>query len=197
MLADVAEDITRRGILFPDFVDLVKPLRCTSDGSILDSFSCSCSTLALWISRQLLVDHVDWVETSHRLLQMTQEFLRSKPFSRVQIVSFGPSSRTLLAQARSSVPHPRCEFLDSSSFRKVQESKPPATSGEDIAIVGMGVNLPGGKGPEKLWETLSTGLSAVSEVCLLVSIEFFSRNADMEEIDTEVSIRPFAILLGQ
>lgn len=178
MVADVAGDITRRGIVFPDFTDLSKPLRCTLDGAILDPSNCSSSTLAQWISRQLLVNHVDWVETSRRLLQMTHDFLQNQESSQVQIVSFGPSSSTLLAQVRSGVPHPRCEFLDSTRFRNAQQLKPPPATGGDIAIVGMSVNLPGGSGLEKLWETLSTGLSAVSEACNLVSSAIFSGNAD-------------------
>ena len=122
------------------------------------------SRLDIWVIRHLLIHCVQWNVVSQGILQVAYQTLQDDKNSFVAIDSFGPSSQFLLAAAKFDSDHPRLQMQDLSSFTSSGRSSDGGVGQEGIAIVGMGLNLPKGNDPEKLWQTLSNGLSAIQEV---------------------------------
>lgn len=98
------------------------------------------------------------------MLQGAYQTLQDDKNVFLQIDSFGPGSQFLLAGAKSHSDHPRLQVQDLSSFNSLGKKSHRGVGQEGIAIVGMGLNLPKGKGSEELWQTLSNGMSAIREV---------------------------------
>ena len=163
VVLQIEKDITKRNICFPSASNVLKPLRSTLNASIFDAGSAA-NRLDVWVIRHLLIHCVNWNEVSQQILQVAYQTLQDDKETLVAIDSFGPSSQFLLAAAKSYSNHPRLRMQDLSSFNSSGRSSDRATGQEGIAVVGMGLNLPKGKGPEELWQTLSDGLSAIQEV---------------------------------
>ncbi|KAL8730211.1 MAG: hypothetical protein Q9166_004188 [cf. Caloplaca sp. 2 TL-2023] len=164
VIEKVVKDLDYRGVQFPALTDLKKCVRSTSDGSILKPQAKAGTTLAEWVIREILVNRVDWNSTvkemSHTIIGTKQE----DPRSETTLISFGPASRTLLSWTESIPSNEGIHVEDASNFRQARFPKQQNDSQQDIAIIGMGVNLPKGNGPDELWNTLSQGLTAVSEI---------------------------------
>lgn len=154
-MEEVLQDTKRQKIEFPEFEKLQIPIRSTLDGSILDT-QIPNDSLAHWVIRHILLYSVDWVKTSQNIA----EVMANQGIVVPQLFSFGPSSESLLMAIKSQDFQPQFELQDVSSFKY---GGPPSHQ-DGIAIVGMGVQFPKGEGEEELWETLSEGLSAISEV---------------------------------
>ncbi|EOD44424.1 putative polyketide synthase protein [Neofusicoccum parvum UCRNP2] len=86
----------------------------------------------------------------------------------------GPNSKSLLRAITCNSNHPRIHVA---SFVRGATDGP---SPDDIAIVGMSVNYPSGKGPEQLWETLEKGLNVVREIpsSRFQISDYYDSNAD-------------------
>lgn len=163
VVQQVLEDCRRRSISFPHCPTPAKPIRSTMDGTLFDSSTVSEEEFLLWLARHLLVHCVDWCKTSHAILAHVRELRKLEPDVAVKIISFGPSSSSLLSGI--DLPESGVEMMDLSPFKTTGVRTGLSSDYQDsIAIVGMSVNLPAGKGTEQLWETLSQGLSAVKEI---------------------------------
>ncbi|KAK3315849.1 hypothetical protein B0H66DRAFT_559875 [Apodospora peruviana] len=173
VVEEVYNDCNLRGIFFPVYSPTsTKPLRSTSDGTLFKIYGNDNETiddnarLLPWLARHLLVHCADWCVTSQAIGAKVKEVLEKQPEAAVKIVSFGPSSTSLFPQDLGD--ESRIELLDLSPFKHCTPKPTLQLSGDDhrdsIAIVGMSVDLPKGKGTEALWETLSQGLSAVQEI---------------------------------
>lgn len=156
----VLEDSRRRAISFPPAP--AKPIRSTLDGALFDSSMSSSEDLLLWLARHLLVHCVNWNDTAQGVAASIRDLLDREPDTTVKVLSFGPSTNSILPdfQSRDS----RIELLDLSSFRVHGKSGLPSDQQDSIAIVGMSVHLPKGKDTEELWDTMSRGLNAVREI---------------------------------
>lgn len=163
VVSQIIRDIEIRHIDFPSFADLKTTLRSTSGIATPAKFP-EANSLAEWIIRQILVCTVDWIKISHGVLSSMQKILKSNSTLQFKVLSFGPSSESLFTEFISGTLSTNVETVERSPF-KVNKSHTSSTNPNDIAIVGMGVNFPIGKGQEELWVTLSRGLSVVSEVC--------------------------------
>lgn len=152
---EVVQDIEQQKIEFPNFEKLQMPLRSTLDGSILDA-EASNDSLAHWVLRHILLYPVDWFKTSQNITEAMANQGSVVP----QLLSFGPSSESLFMAIKPNSVHPRFELHDLSSF----QSRGLSSNQDGIAIVGLGVHFPKGEGDAELWETLSKGLSVISEV---------------------------------
>lgn len=168
VVSQVEKDIADRRIQFPSASDILKPLRSTLDASMFDAGP-TAGQLDSWVVRHLLVHCVNWSAVFQSILQVAYQVLQDEKDTSIQIESFGPSSRFLLAGAKSHPDHLRLQVQDLSSFTYARSSD-RSNGQEGIAIVGMGLNLPKGKGPEEFWRTLSSGLSAIQEVSNLGDI---------------------------
>lgn len=162
-VASVLQDVEQRNIGFPSMSDLERPLRSPHNGRILDSQGLHDSTLAEWVIRHMLIYPVDWVRVSRSISAKIAENLEDSTKYNNEIISFGPSTESILSEMKR-VSHPRLKYIDRSSFKVNSDISKSTNRPDDIAIVGMGVNFPRGKGQNELWETLSTGLNAVTEI---------------------------------
>nr|APX43980.1 polyketide synthase [Pestalotiopsis microspora] len=158
----VLRDLQWRSISLRPCSGPTKPVRSTLDGSLLETSGTSPSELLEWLVRHLLVHPVNWSETAREIGASVNELLSREPASAIKVMSFGPSSGALFPDSQSF--DPRIQLLDMSPFKAGKSSQSHLDYKDSIAIVGMSVNLPKGKGTEQLWETLSQGLSAVSEI---------------------------------
>jgi hypothetical protein len=178
---EVMGDLQTRMIGFPSICDLKMPLRSTVDGSYIMPDMLNGTTLAEYILHQLLVHPVRWTATSKCISASIMEKLNRDTDVTVRVLSFGPSSSSLLQGISSQPRHSRLHIDDLSSVKpsfKPSSGQPSYTSKDDIAIVGMAVNFPKGNGIGELWHTLSTGLNAVEEVC--ISCSMTNVNADIK-----------------
>lgn len=199
ILEGVAQEVTRdtdkRSVQLPSFDDLRKPIRSTLDGTILDRTDPKPLGIVQWITWHILVHCVDWVTVSSGLSEVVRETLAAQPRSRVQLISFGPSSGLLLADIKTQSAQSNVEILDLSPFKSTTTSTPSPYFQDGIAIVGMGINLPKGKGPKELWETLSNGLSGVQEVFNRQCSYPYSGQLSHNITDTRFPIQAFRLLL--
>lgn len=175
IVGQIIRDTEIRQIKFPAFTDLKTTLRSTYD-VVTRTKTLEADSLAQWILRQLFVWPADWLNISHGVILSMKEALKSHPTLRFKVLSFGPSSNSLFSEFTSDPLSANFETIDQSPFN-VNTSHPSHTIATDIAIVGMGVNFPGGKDQEALWETLSKGLSIVSKVSpTLASMSYIWRS---------------------
>jgi len=160
-LNEVMRDVKRRNVRFPGFKDLILPVRSSSDGLIISEETTESSSYTTLVARHLLIHPVDWVKTSEGISLAVQNSLEQTRGQPVEIISFGPSTDSLFAELKNRNRDAAVTFTDRSAFKFGEATQIRET---DIAIVGMGVNFPKGNGQVQLWETLSAGLNAVSEV---------------------------------
>ncbi len=162
VVEEVLQDLRRRSISFRACFGPTKSIRSTMDGSLFEASSAESSELLEWIVRHLLVYPVDWSNTADEITSGVGELLAREPATVVKLLSFGPSSGSLFPDFQPL--DPRIQLLDLSPFKASRKFKLPQEHRDSIAIVGMSVNLPKGKGTSELWETLSQGLNAVQEI---------------------------------
>ncbi|KAL1636985.1 polyketide beta-ketoacyl-synthase [Diplodia intermedia] len=155
-LETVMQDAQRRAIRMPSWEALQVPVRSTLDGKFLDT-NRSADSLLKVVLGNYFTGRVDWDTTSEVLIRETVERLTRDPKLRYNILALGPNSRSLLRAFNTAPTHPKLRIGD-------LHSAADGPSPDDIAIVGMSVNYPSGKGPEQLWETMEKGLNVVREV---------------------------------
>lgn len=162
------------GIDFPSQDDLMAPIRSSFDGSVYSAEASSSVPLVDWIVGHLFTYPIDWVRTGKELSAALVDYASSS-LNRPCILSFGPSSEVLFASLKplltTSEGKVSTDLLDVSSFTNIGASRSDIRP-SDIAIVGQGFNLPIGADPQELWQSLSEGLSAVSEVSTARFIPF-------------------------
>ena len=161
VVQEVLEDSRHREISFTSCSTHTKPIRSTLDGTLFDGSKTSAEEFIGWLTRHLLVYCVNWCNTAHEIAASVKDLLKREPYAAVKIHSFGPSSGSLFPDLQPL--DPRIILSDLSPFKAGAKS---ILSGDQdsVAIVGMSVHLPKGKGTEELWETLSQGLDAVGEI---------------------------------
>ena len=158
ILTQVVADVHRRDIRFPSWESLRVPVRSTLNGQYLDSGSSSPSLLDAML-HNILIGQVDWRKTSEVLVEDLLQQLHQDQRVSYNILPMGPNARPLLRAMDLGPGHSRLQ---------ISGPAPSAVEGplpDDIAIVGMSVNYPSGKGQEELWQTLESGLNTVEEVC--------------------------------
>ncbi|KAF5549199.1 polyketide synthase [Fusarium mexicanum] len=159
----VLDDIRRRGICLSTYPKSMKPMYSPLDGTLFDVSGSSSCGLMEWLSRHILVYCVNWQDTSNCIAANLENLLTDDPEATVKIISFGPSSSSLYPVIQSS--SSRVELLDLSPFKGPRKMSLPASDlTNDIAIVGMGAQLPVGNGTDVLWKSLRQGLNAVQEI---------------------------------
>lgn len=160
----IAQDVHERNIGFPTFSDLKTPIRSTFDGELLDAHKLGDISFAQWVIRHLLIYPVDWIRTTRGVSTAIHQNLESHSEAGLEVVSFGPSSESLIESIKSQASHSKVTFSDFSSFRATEQRGKSSAQQDGIAIVGMGVDFPKSKGQDELWKTLSKGLCAAQDV---------------------------------
>lgn len=151
VVQELIRDAQRREIKFPTWQLIDIPVRSTVTGKILESTR---SLLEIALTH-MLVDTADWKKTWEYLHATT---LTVSSAEKVRVILLGPGTGSLRLASRSSQLRPNVEVI----------SNPPSqdlpNNSDDIAIVGMSVNYPPGKGTTEFWTSLKDGISTVSEV---------------------------------
>ena len=158
---EILKDQQRRNITFPNLKDLIVPLRSSRNGLLIEEDSSNTSSLSEVIIQNILLHPIDWVSTATKIVNSINSCQGGVETWRGEIISFGPSSESLFAELRTRATGKNISFMDLSPFKTGDEIE---VGRNDIAIIGMGVHFPKGNGQERLWETLSMGLNAVSKV---------------------------------
>ncbi|PUU82892.1 hypothetical protein B9Z19DRAFT_1119995 [Tuber borchii] len=161
------DDLLRRNIKFPSLSQIVIPMRSTVDGRLLSPSTCSDKSLLEIVVDQVLIECVNWDKTVGAMITVATRRVERAVDEQVIVVNFGPGTGAVFQAQKP--PHPRISLLDlshtSDAAITFANKKPLRFKPEDgIAIVGMGVNMPGAVDPNELWKLLEEGLNTVSEV---------------------------------
>jgi hypothetical protein len=154
-------DAQKRGIEFPTWHSLRVPVRFSNvESRFFSNADTEPDSLLKTVLRSIFVETVDWETTWERIVQPLSTKLEHGSDDQVsfRIVGMGPNSRSLTHAVRGTPLHPRLAIID--HFPEHEEGAPP----EAVAIVGLSVNYPSGKGQEQFWSTLENRFCAVSEV---------------------------------
>lgn len=164
--AKVQADLTRRHLKFPTLDEAKIPLRSTVDGKLLSSATSDKSLIEL-ILDMVLIECVNWDKTVENMIA---DAIKIAEDTQINVVNFGPGTGSVFQAQKP--PHQNISLVDlshtSDAAATFASTKPLRFKPEDgIAIVGMGVNMPGATDVAGLWRVLEEGLNTVSEVGVL------------------------------
>ncbi|KAL0573556.1 hypothetical protein V5O48_008404 [Marasmius crinis-equi] len=150
------DDLARRSIAstFPDFTDIVIPLRSSYDGGLITNTTESDVSLLETVVDMLLTQPVRWDlvvgETDEAVPEGTKACL----------LNIGPGGGLVVGMERG-MRKSRPSVMDASSVLRPPE-RPPKH--EPIAVIGMAVNMPGSPNVSKLWEVLEKGINTIAPI---------------------------------
>lgn len=158
--AKLLEDVADRRMAFPSFADLKVPIYSTVNGKpVMESQGEYQETLLDFILDMILLRPVDWMSVRERIFLDIEGF--GLPGDQmVNVLNFGPAYGI---SKHSNLKSNKACILDVS--KSVKSSM--TVSDDDIAIVGMHVDLPGAPDNQTLWKLLTEGINTVSEVSIL------------------------------
>ena len=110
----------------------------------------------------ILVYPVNWMTVQQNLFDSI-EGLKSAEDPSVNILNFGPAYG--ISKNKKHIPD-NAHVIDASASSYPLSSSQASSYEDDVAIVGMAVDLPGAPDTAHLWEVLSEGINTVSEVRL-------------------------------
>lgn len=113
----------------------------------------------------ILLEPVDWVSVQDSILSEAEKHADSEP---CEILNLGPGYG--VSKSGRLLPN-NVEIRDVSAIgvSNSPTSQASSISLDDIAIVGMAVDLPGAQDADELWENLCNGVNSCSEVSGLAS----------------------------
>lgn len=148
----VLSDVTARGVVFPDYADVKVPIRSTYTGSALTKNDTG--SLVEAVVDMILTQPVNWD-------LVTEQLVKAAPSDKdLRLLNLGPGTG-LTRNLERLFPRDRISSLDLSAGNPGEKVKPKQ---DPIAIVGMGVHMPGARGTEELWRVLEDGINTISEV---------------------------------
>ncbi|KAJ5675932.1 type I iterative polyketide synthase [Penicillium macrosclerotiorum] len=160
---DVLKDLRNNMLSFSTPLHLICPLFSNIDGKPIDSgqlatFEDFCEKLL----DMMLLEPVDWVAVEENILAATKQ-----PTTAVdacyEILNFGPGYG--MSGARYTLPD-NVKVISASILepRFLPQDASGLLSYDDIAIVGMGVDLPGARTTDALWQNLVEGVNSCTEI---------------------------------
>lgn len=154
------EEFEKRKLAFPSRRDLVVPIISTIDGSLIQSTEDGSSTdLLNQILDMILMECTNWVSVEDTIVSLSHEG-RRQDCGVLTVWNYGPCNGALTRPKE--VPE-YVEVLDA-ALELCTENSSQET---DIAVVGMGLDLPGAPDPEALWRNLMNRVNSCSEVSLI------------------------------
>lgn len=155
---EVLADVARRGIKFPNYSDIIVPIRSTFTGGALDK-KVTDGTLVDAVLDMVLTQPVNWD-------LVVDGLVKSAPVGiPIRLLNVGPGTGLTRSMERS-FSKDVVSSLDLTSVNN-ESAREAKSKQEPIAIVGMGVNMPGARDSAKLWELLEKGINTISEVGML------------------------------
>ncbi|KAL2018289.1 hypothetical protein VTK56DRAFT_993 [Thermocarpiscus australiensis] len=156
----ILSDVERRKITFPGLESLHAPVLSSADGRHMSpnpSTPLTSTGLLEQALRNIFTERVDWKRTSTKLRDSITTRLRGDSSAAYRIIGLGPGSRSLLEPLQGSSPLPGLIVVDDSAMYL-------APAPDDIAVIGLSINVPGAKGQQQFWQLLSGGVSTVTEI---------------------------------
>lgn len=164
----VLANATRRNLKFPTLAEATIPLRSTVDGRLLSSTTSDKSLLDLVLD-MVLIECVNWDKTVEGMIA---DAITVAGDAQTNVLNFGPGNGSVFQPQKP--PHRNISLVDLSHasgattvITDPKFARPQCENG--IAIVGMGVNMPGATDAVGLWKILEEGLNTVSEVRISIS----------------------------
>ena len=108
----------------------------------------------------IFVDKVDWSSTYKALLGHLKHGHSGDSEVRYRVLGMGPGAESLVTAPVDMIVNNGIRITGSISDFVTE------AFAESIAVVGLSVNYPSGKGRDQFWDMLEQGKSAMSEVCL-------------------------------
>ncbi|KAI1082132.1 polyketide synthase [Whalleya microplaca] len=159
----VFRDLGRCGALLQTKFQFATPLLSSATGEVL-SFSArpSFEEVASELLDMILLEPIDWVAVQNSIAVLTNEHGGA---GIVSILNYGPGVGASPTALRYVVGQ-HVEIIDASrpGKRSSTETSRSKLDLDDIAIVGMAVDLPGAPDKNILWERLMQGVNSCSEI---------------------------------
>ncbi|PQK16682.1 hypothetical protein BB8028_0006g10010 [Beauveria bassiana] len=159
----VMADLQRQDTLLQAQVELSAPILSTKTGKPLALSSVTTlEEVACAILDLIFIEKVDWLNLQQSIVSQTSQDALDRP---INIVNYGPGlgmAPSAFAQAQEK---DVC-IMDAAKISKgsSQNSGASRLAWDDIAIVGMAVELPGASDADTLWQNLVDGYQACSEI---------------------------------
>lgn len=150
----VLRDVAARAIRFPNFSDLIAPIRSTHTGELLNSTTAG--SLVEAVVDMLLVQPVNWALAISSLVREAGDG------ASVRLLNYGPGTG-LMRTTEKALAGTDFHIVDLTGGAESPSDEPKAKH-EPIAIVGMAINMPGAPDKAKLWELLEQGINTCTEV---------------------------------
>ncbi len=154
---EILADVIRRGIQFPQIMDIHAPFRSTFTGEALKKDMTG--SLVETVVDMVISQPVNWdLVTSGVLKDLPND-------ASVRLLNIGPG-RGLCRGLERALCKRHVKLLDLTALH-AKTARQSKGKQEAIAIVGMAVNMPGAPNVSKLWEVLEQGINTISEVLKL------------------------------
>ncbi|GMG27000.1 unnamed protein product [Aspergillus oryzae] len=160
---DILQDLRNNILLFSTPLHLIAPLFSNIDGKPIDSGQlATLEELCEKLLEMMILEPVNWVAVEDNVLAAIKQPATAVDAS-FEILNFGPGygisgARYTLPDnvniVAASIVEPRPSLQDTTGM----------LSSNDIAIVGMGVDLPGASNTDALWQNLAEGVNSCVEV---------------------------------
>lgn len=158
------KDLRDRLASFSLPITVITPVFSTIDGSVIRfPGESSLEQVSSTLLDMILLEPVDWHSVQTRILGTIKEATANESVS-CDILNFGPGYG--MSSKKFSLPdHVRILDVSAANIQHNMENPRSRLSGDtDIAIVGMGVDLPGATDAATLWDNLMAGVNTCSEV---------------------------------
>ncbi|KAJ3497537.1 hypothetical protein NLG97_g1826 [Lecanicillium saksenae] len=158
----VIADLERQGNLLDIKLDVSVPILSTESGEpMLFSSTSTLREVSGTILELIFLKKVQWTKLQQGIVSQLQNTLL-RP---IKIANYGPG----LGMSTSAFPQGQeddVEIIDASKIvsRSSSKAAPSRLAWDDIAIVGMAVELPGASDANTLWQQLVNGFQACSEI---------------------------------
>lgn len=153
----ILQDVEARNIRFPSISDLLIPLLSTLDGTtVVNDGSTDSNDLLRLVLQMTLAAPTHWLAVQENLLSIASEETSGGPDSPVAVWNYGPAYGALTGHEYNKSGIEVCDV----SLR----TEPSSMNDSDIAIVGVGIDLPGAPDLDALWHNLMNGINSCSEV---------------------------------
>ncbi|GIJ90983.1 type I iterative polyketide synthase [Aspergillus pseudoviridinutans] len=160
---DVLQDLRNNMLLSPAPLHLIVPLFSNVDGKPIDSGQlATVEEFCEKLLEMMLLEPADWAAVEHNILATIKQSATAADAC-YEILNFGPGYG--MSGARHNLPD-NVKIVPASIVE--QRPSPQDASGllspDDIAIVGMGVDLPGAPNTDALWQNLVDGVNSCTEI---------------------------------
>ena len=171
------QDLQCRIPSFSSSFALTAPVFSTIDGkAVRFSDSSTLKYICEFILDLILLEPVDWPAVQASIVSITSQATASANVS-CEILNFGPGYG--MSKSKTTLPkNVRIVDVSSTKFDPSIQSTSAGFARDDIAIVGMGVDLPSAPNVASLWENLIGGVNSCSEVSKCHHYKYYPSQSD-------------------